>query len=121
MGEASVAASLRDSWRIVLGGRLAFADDTRLDIAGPALDCAAIGAGARAVATVFATAPNIDARLPDLRAAIERESDGVEAGASAFDGVIAARLISPSPGRLRAAVIASILALGAPKPPRLWQ
>ena len=99
----------------------AFADETRLDNAGAMLDRAAIGAGARAVATIVAAAPNIEARLPDLRAAIDGESNGVEAGASSFDGVIAARLLSASPGRLRAALIASILALGGPKPPRLWQ
>ena len=65
--------------------------------AGAALDRKAVGAGARALSTIVAAAPNIEARLPDLRAALEAAGDGVEAGASAFDGLIVARLLSASP------------------------
>ena len=119
MGESRIDASLRDSWRVRRDGRLVFADETRLEHAGAALEHKAVGAGARAVAMIVAGAPNIEARLPDLRAALEAEGGGVEAGASAFDGLIVARLVSPSPPRLRAALIASIVALGGRKP-RLW-
>ena len=119
MGESRIDASLKDSWRIRRDGELVFADETRLDHAGAALDRRAVGAGARALATIVAAAPNIEARLPDLRAALEAAGDGVEAGASAFDGLIVARLLSASPNRLRAALIASIVALGGRKP-RLW-
>ena len=119
MGETLVDASLRDSWRVRRDGRLVFADETRLKRAASALERRAVGAGARAVTTILAAAPNIEARLPDLRAALEIESSGVEAGASAVDGLIVARLVSLSPSRLRAALIASIVALGARKP-RLW-
>lgn len=119
MGESQIDASLRDSWRIRRDGRLVFADETRLTHAGAALERKAAGAGARALTTIVAGAPNIEARLPDLRAALEAEAEGVEAGASAFDGLIVARLIAATPGRLRAALIASIVALGARKP-RLW-
>jgi urease accessory protein len=118
MGESKIDASLRDSWRVRRDGRLVFADETRLEHAGAALERRAVGAGARALATIVAVAPNIKAALPDLRAALETEGD-VEAGASAFDGLIVARLISLSPSRLRAVLIASILALGGRKP-RLW-
>ncbi|HEY1454327.1 MAG TPA: urease accessory protein UreD [Roseiarcus sp.] len=118
MGESQIDADLRDSWRVRRDGRLVFADETRLAHAGVALERRAVGAGARALATIVAAAPNIEARLPDLRAAIEADG-GVEAGASAFDGLIVARLISASPSRLRAAVIAAIVALGGRKP-RLW-
>src|ERR1700734_67600 len=119
MGESQIDASLRDSWRVRRDGRLVFADETRLEHAGAALERKAVGAGARAVATIVAGAPNIEARLPDLRAALEAAGGAVEAGASAFDGLIVARLVSPSPPRLRAALIASIVALGGRKP-RLW-
>jgi urease accessory protein len=121
MGETAIDARLSDSWRIRRDGKLVFADETRLDHAAAALDRIAVGAGARSVATIVAAAPNVEARLPDLRAALGAESDGVEAGASAFDGLVVARLVSPSPGRLRQALIASILALGGGEPPRLWQ
>ena len=119
MGESQIDASLRDSWRVRRDGRLVFAEETRLEHAGAALERKAVGAGARALATIVAGAPNIEARLPDLRAALEAAGGAVEAGASAFDGLIVARLVSPSPPRLRAALIASIVALGGRKP-RLW-
>jgi urease accessory protein len=119
MGEGRIDASLRDSWRLRRDGRLVFADETRLKHAGEALERRAVGAGARAVATIVAAAPNIEARLPDLRAALEAEGGGAEAGASAFDGLIVGRLVSPSPSRLRARLIAAIVALGGRKP-RLW-
>ena len=120
MGETAIDARLGDSWRIRRDGKLVFADETRLDHAAAALDRVAVGAGARAVATIVAAAPNVGARLPDLRAALEANGEGVEAGASAFDGLVAARLVSPSPSRLRETLIASILALGGGAPPRLW-
>jgi urease accessory protein len=120
-GESRIDARLTESWRIRRDGRLVFADETRLVDAGAALDRMAVGAGARALATIVAAAPGVEARLGDLRAALETASEGVETGASAFDGLIVARLLSASPARLRAAVIASILALGGRRPPRLWQ
>ncbi len=121
MGEGRIDARLKNSWRLRRDGRLVFAEETRLDRAGATLDRKAVGAGARAVATIIAVAPNVEARLPDLRATFEAATDGVEAGASAFDGLVVARLLSASPSRLRHALIASILALGGRRPPRLWQ
>jgi urease accessory protein len=119
MGEGQIDASLKDSWRVWRDRRLVFAEETRLRHAGAALERRAVGAGARALAIIVAAAPNIEAGLPNLRAALDAEGGGVEAGASAFDGVIVARLVSPSPSRLRAALIAAIVALGGRKP-RLW-
>ncbi len=98
-----------------------FADATRIDEAGACLDRPACGGGARAVATLVGAAPNIETRLPRLRAALEAHGDEVEAGASAFDGLVVARLVSPSPSRLREAAIAAILSLSGRQPPRLWR
>ncbi|HXE25228.1 MAG TPA: urease accessory protein UreD [Roseiarcus sp.] len=119
MGESRIDASLRDSWRVRRDGRLVFADETRLGHAGGVLDRKAAGAGARALSTIVASAPKIEARLPDLRAALDAAGSAVEGGASAFDGLIVARLIAASPARLRVALVASIVALGGRKP-RLW-
>ena len=119
MGESSVDASVRDSWRVRRDGRLVFADETRLDHAGAALERKADGAGERALSTIVASAPNIEARLPDLRAALKVAGSGVESGASAFDGLIVARLLAASSDRLRTALVAAIVALGGRKP-RLW-
>ena len=65
------------------------------------------------------SAPNIEARLPDLRAALDAAGSDIESGASAIDGLIVVRLLGPSSDRLRVALIASIVALGGRKP-RLW-
>jgi urease accessory protein len=119
MGETRIDASVRDSWRVRRDGELVFADETRIDHAGAALDRKAVGAGARALSTILAAAPNIEARLPDLRAALKAAGAGVESGASAFDRLVVVRLLAASSDHLRAAVIASIVALGGRKP-RLW-
>ena len=60
-------------------------------------------------------APDAEAQAPNLRAALDgvaaKRGERLEAGASAFDGLLVARLASPSPSRLRAALIAAMLAL----------
>ena len=119
MGESRIDATLRDSWRVRRDGHLVFADETRLEHAGATLERKAVGAGARALSTIVASAPDIEARLPDLRAALDAAGSDIESGASAFDRLIVARLLAASSDRLRAALIASIVALGGRKP-RLW-
>jgi urease accessory protein len=119
MGEIRIDASVRDSWRVRRDGRLVFADETRIDHAGATLERKAVGAGARALSTIVASAPNIEARLPDLRVALDTAGSGVESGASAFDGLIVARLLAASFDQLRTGLVASIIALGGRKP-RLW-
>ena len=119
MGESRIDATLRDSWRVRRDGRLVFADETRLEHAGATLERKAVGAGARALSTIVASAPDIEARLPDLRAALDAAGSDIESGASAFDGLIVVRLLGASSDRLRAGLIASIVALGGRKP-RLW-
>jgi urease accessory protein len=119
MGESRIDATLRDSWRVRRDGRLVFADETRLEHAGATLERRAVGAGARALSTIVASAPDIEARLPDLRAALDRTGSDIESGASAFDGLIVARLLAASFDQLRAPLVASIVALGGRKP-RLW-
>jgi urease accessory protein len=119
MGESQIDATLRDSWRVRRDGQLVFADETRLGHAGAALERQAVGAGARALSTIVASAPNIEARLPDLRAALKTAGSGVESGASAFDRLIVVRLLAASGLQLRAALVASVVALGGRRP-RLW-
>jgi urease accessory protein len=119
MGESEIDASLTDSWRVRLDGQLVFADETRLERAGATLDRKAVGAGARALATIVASAPNIEARLPDLQAALKAAGSCVESGASAFDRLVVVRLLAASFDQLRVGLVASIVALGGRKP-RLW-
>ncbi len=123
-GETRISATLRDRWRVRRGGRLVFADETRLEDAGAALDRPAVGRGARAIALILCVSPNAEAQLPKLRAALdalaESEGERLEAGASAFDGMLVARVASPSPSRLRTALIGAMGALRGREAPRVW-
>ena len=124
MGEHSIDATIHDSWRIRRGGRLVFAEELRLDHASAALDQPAVGRGARAIASILIAAPDAQARLDKIRAALDeaREADDepLEAGATAFDGLALARLVSPSPARLRAALVTVMMALRGRAAPRVW-
>jgi urease accessory protein len=123
-GETDVAAQLHDRWRIRRAGRLVFAEALRLVDAAAALDRPAVGAGARAIATILCVAPDAEAQAPNLRAALEavaaEPGETLDVGASGFDGMAVARLVSPSPSRLRTALIAAMLALRGREAPRVW-
>jgi urease accessory protein len=123
-GETDVAAQLHDRWRIRRAGRLVFAEALRLSDAAAALDRPAVGAGARAIATILCVAPDAEAQAPILRAALEsvaaEPGESLDAGASGFDGMAVARIVSRSPSRLRAALIAAMLALCGRDAPRVW-
>ena len=123
-GETAIAARLSDRWRVRRAGRLVFAEELRLADAAAALDRPAVGAGARAIATILCAAPEAEATAPKLRAALEavaaQDGERLDAGVSGFEGMVAARLASPSPSRLRAAVIEAMLALRGREAPRVW-
>jgi urease accessory protein len=119
MGETVRHGSLRDMIRIRRGGRLLLHDAVRLagDIA-QALARPAIAAGARSVATIVYVAPDAEARLTGVRAAL----DGAEAGASAWDGMLLARMLAPESATLRRMVTAALAVLrGARSLPRVWR
>lgn len=118
MGETLRTASLRDAIRLRRAGRLLLHDAIRLGGAvHDALDRPAIGAGARTVATILHAAPDADARLDALRAALS----GHDAGASAWDGLLVARLVTPDGASQRAAIVAGLATLRAGRPlPRVW-
>src|SRR5579863_3148006 len=121
-GETRIEATLSDRWRLRRGGKLVFAEAMRLENAGTTLDRRAVGAGARALATLARIGPDAAERLEPLRenfAALEA-GGGFEAGASVVDGVLIARLLSPSPQRLREGLIAAWEALERHAPPRVW-
>lgn len=118
-GEEVREARLRDLVRVRRDGRLVLHDAIRLD--GPiasVLDAPASSGGARGVATLVHAAPGAAGSLDDLRAALT----GFEAGASAWDGLLVARIVAPDGARLRAAVVAGLAALRGGRPlPRVWQ
>ncbi len=118
MGEELHAAHIRDTIHLRRAGRPVLHDAVRLDGAvRDALDRPAIGGGARAVATIIHAAPDAAGRLDALRAAL----DGHEFGASAWDGMLLARIVAPNGACQRRAVVAGLAALRADRPlPRVW-
>ncbi|HEV1999695.1 MAG TPA: urease accessory protein UreD [Xanthobacteraceae bacterium] len=117
MGERMQAGSVRDQWRIRRGGKLVFADALRIEgEVDKILSRPAVANGAAAIATIVRVASDAEAGLDALRAAFDPE---IEAGASAFGGILVARLIARDGFTLRRAIIAALCAIGSP-PPRAY-
>lgn len=126
MNEDVTAAQLLDRIAIRRAGRLLLHDAIRLD--GPVatlLDRPACGNGARATATLLHVAPDAERCLDALRAALAGHEAGVEAGveagASAWNGLLLARIVAPTGRALRAAVVSGLNILrGGRTLPRVW-
>ena len=120
MGEMEVTGAFRDRWRIRRGRRLLFAEDMRLDgDMTAALDRPAVGDGARASATFLHVAPDAEARLEEIRASLADAP--CEWGASAWNGMALVRLLSPSPEKMRAAIVSLLQSFRGRDVPRVWQ
>jgi len=120
MGERVLHAWLRDGIRVRRDGRWLLRETVRLEgEVDAALRRASIGSGARAVATLVHVAPNAEAALDAVRAAMTGVVD--DAGASAWNGMLVARILAADAAALRRAVIAALQVLRAPRPlPRVW-
>lgn len=116
-GERLRDAGFSDRWEVRRGGALAFADALRLEGDLEArMDRAAVGGGARALATVLLVAPTAEAFLRPLRAILPRT-----AGASLVrEGVLVARLLAPDGFALRAGLLPIITLLAGGPAPRVW-
>ena len=120
MGETEIAGAFRDRWRIRRGRRLLFAEDMRLDgDMTAALDRPAVGDGARSNATFLHVAPDAEARLDEIRASLAEAP--CEWGASAWNGMALVRLLSPSPEKMRAAIVSLLQSFRGRDAPRVWQ
>jgi urease accessory protein len=120
MGETARNVLVNDGWRVRRGGRLVFADGLRLDGDAAAIMAGkATGSGATALATLLLVAPDAEAMI---EAAHETLHDGQsEGGASAWNGMLVARLVAPSGQSLRADLIRLIERLRGARMPRVWQ
>lgn len=120
MGERVNHAALRDVIRVRRGDTLVLHDAVRLDgMIGTLLDRAAVMRGARGLATVVHAAPDAEARLDAVRAALA--SCDVESGASAWNGLLVARILAADGLAMRSATVACIQALRDARPlPRVW-
>ena len=119
MGERVRSATLADSWRVRRGGALIFADGVRLDGDSVAiLDGGATGGGAAAMATVLLVAPDAESALPAAREALAGAAG--EVGASAWNGMLVARLLAVDSHALRADLTRLIETLRGTTMPRTW-
>jgi urease accessory protein len=115
MGETVTDGELFDRWRVRRSGELIFADTMRLDGAiGATLGRAAVAAGSCAVATALAVPVDADA----LNRARSLSFCG-EAGISAWNGFMLARLVAADGAALRQD-LQTLLATLHGSLPRLW-
>ncbi|MBV9237260.1 MAG: urease accessory protein UreD [Xanthobacteraceae bacterium] len=115
MGETVTEGELFDRWRVRRSGELIFADTMRLEGAiGAALARAAVATGHCAVATVLVVPA--DAHALDRARGLDFRG---EAGISAWNGVMLARLVAPDGAVLRHDLQILLAALHG-SPPRLW-
>lgn len=100
-GETVTRGDIRDRWRLRRAGRLAFAEDLRLDLAGGGAlrDPIALG-GHVAIATLLLALPD----PPDLLEAIRgivTEEPGLEIGTTLVDGLVLLRAAGKDAALLR--------------------
>ena len=115
MGEVVETASLRDVYEVRRGGRLLLHDAIRLEgEVSATLRRPAIADGARAVATLVYVGCDAESMLDPLRE--------LGIGASAWDGMLIARMLAADGATLRVAVIDALQVLRGGRPlPRVWQ
>lgn len=118
MGERMQAGEFADRWRLRRGGRLAFAENIRLDgDIGGKLASPAIAKGGVAIGTSLIV-PGDEALVERIREA--SDAFGGEVGISAWNGFAMARFCAQDAARLRADMMAVLgRASGSPLP-RLW-
>ena len=120
MGEAVERAEFRDVIRLRRDNRLVLHDAVRFQGAvRSALDRRAVARGGRAAATILHAAPGVESRLAAMRAGLARAP--AESGASAWDGLLMARIVARDGACLRRAVLAGLAALRDSRSlPRVW-
>ena len=119
MGERAENVAVSDNWRVRRGGELIFADGLRLDGDAPAiLAGGATGAGAAALATLVLVAADAGTHVEAARGALAACAG--EAGVSAWNGMLVARLLAPTGQALRAGLVGLVECLRDEPMPRVW-
>ena len=116
MGEAVRDGFFSDQWRVRRGGRLIYADALRLngDIQDVTKATASLG-GATTCASLLYISPDAEDRIEAVRAAL-----GEAGAASAFNGLISARIIADSSAALRTVLLRAVSVLRSDSLPRVW-
>lgn len=118
-GESVGGGYIFDRWRIRRAGCLVYAEGLRFDGAvARTLQARAVGAGATAAASLLTVAPDAEARLDAVRQCLDRDA-AVEAGASAFGGLLAVRMVAGDAFALRRRLVEVLEMLRGPLP-RVW-
>jgi urease accessory protein len=137
MGERVRHGFLRDLIRVRRGGELLLHDAIRIDgEIDVVMQHAAVAAGAAVVATMVYVAPDAAAKLDAARSVLppgpgerarEREvnrpfmHEPVEAAASAWNGMLVARILGSDSASVRSTVLAALDVLRESRPlPRVW-
>ena len=119
MGERLTDIAMTDAWRIRRGGRLVFADTTRLEgDAVSVMNGPATGGGAVAFATMIVVAPDAGRHVEPLRAGLDGMAG--EAGVSGLEGVTVVRLLAASGQALRALAVRAATIVRGTAMPRVW-
>lgn len=119
MGEQPTAIRLDDRWTFRRGGRLVHLEATKLSgDAAELLEGRALGAGARAFATLLRFAGDGPALVDPLRDALEE--CGADWGVSAWNGLLAVRLAGGEAATVRKALIRALSVLPDAQVPRVW-
>ena len=117
MGETVRRVRLRDRIHITHNGRALLFDSIRIEgNAAALLARRCIAGGMPSVATLVYVAADAAVRLPAVRDALER----AEAGASAEEGLLVARILAPCGAALRRSVESTLFALRDRPLPRVW-
>jgi urease accessory protein len=117
MGETLHRLVLRDVVRLRRDGRLLLHDALRVDGDAATLRHRATAEGAGAAGTLLLASPDAEASLAPLRAAL----GDVEAGVSAFDGLLLARILAEDGATLRRAMTAALRVVrGGRTLPAVW-
>ena len=118
-GEAMQTGHVVDHWRVRRGGDLVFADALRLSgSVSDLLARPAIGGGCTALATLLYVAPDAEARLEPVRAALAGTT--CECGASAWNGLLVVRFLAQDIETLRRDASAFLVAFRGAPLPRVW-
>ena len=116
MGERVTRGALHDAWRVRRGGALVYADALRFggDIAGM-LGAQATLDGCIACVALLYVAPDASDRLEALRGTLDKNC-----AASAWNGLLAARILSDTGAGLRKALERAVATLRTGPLPRVW-
>lgn len=119
MGETAPNVLVSDSWRVRRCGTLIFADGLRLDGNAEAImSGGATGGGATALATLLLVSPDAEGLVEATRETLACGQG--EGGASAWNGLLIARLLGSSAQALRNDLIALVERLRGRAMPRVW-